>query len=430
MAHPRVLMLTPYLPYPPTSGGRSRTYNLVKHLCRDYDITLVCFARPEETPPDLAPLHELCELIVVPRPSSPSTLKAALLSATSLKPVTMRLYHTRAMEQTVRRVLSEQRIDLIHVESFYMLPNLPPDVAAPVLLSEPAIEHVAWWRHAQVAQPWYTRPGIALEALKMRVWEPRAWSEATVVGVMSPVDEAAVRRVTPGVLTVQAPNGVDVDYFQPDPARQRDNRTAVYMGDYKYFPNVDAVLYFAQAILPLVRASRPDFELILLGKDAPAEIEALAADPASGVRLVGLVEDTRPYLQGSALFVCPLRSGSGTRFKLLEALACGCPVVSTSVGCEGLGAVDGQHMLVRDAPRAFADAVLAILNDPALGRDIGTRGRDWVIRQHAWRHSASLLRGTYEKLIGHEDPTPHMTKRARLEARAELQRRLEDEPPA
>ena len=256
----------------------------------------------------------------------------------------MRLYHTRAMEQTVRRVLSEQRIDLIHVESFYMLPNLPPDVAAPVLLSEPAIEHVAWWRHAQVAQPWYTRPGIALEALKMRVWEPRAWSEATVVGVMSPVDEAAVRRVTPGVLTVQAPNGVDVDYFQPDPARQRDNRTAVYMGDYKYFPNVDAVLYFAQAILPLVRASRPDFELILLGKDAPAEIEALAADPASGVRLVGLVEDTRPYLQGSALFVCPLRSGSGTA-SLLEAHV-RLPGGQHVGGLRG-PALDGQHTLVR-----------------------------------------------------------------------------------
>jgi glycosyltransferase involved in cell wall biosynthesis len=419
-------MITPYLPYPPTSGGRSRTYNLVKHLRYDYDITMVCFARPEEVTGDLAPLREVCELIVVDRASSPGLIKAAWLSLTSLKPITMRLYHTPEMEQTIRRVLNDQRISLIHVESFYMLANLPQQLDVPVLLSEPAIEYVAWRRHAQVAKPWFTRPAIAIESLKMRLWEPRAWSEATVVGVMSQVDAVAVKNATPGVMTVLAPNGVDTDYFRPDPGLARDSRTAVYMGDYKYFPNVDAVLYFAEAILPLVHAERPDFELVLVGKDAPPEIAALAADPQSGVALVGLVDDTRPYLQGSALFVCPLRSGSGTRFKLLESLACGCPVVSTPVGCEGLGATDGTNMLIRESPRAFADAVLSILNNPDMGRDIGEHGRDWVVRHHAWQHSASILRLAYEQLIGHEDPTPHMNKRARAEARAELERRLHE----
>lgn len=424
MSKPRVLMLTPYLPYPPTSGGRSRTYNLVKHLHYDYDITLVCFGRPEETAHDLTPLRALCELIIVDRAPSPGTVKAAWLSLTSLKPITMRLYHTPEMERTIQRVLHDQPIGLIHVESFYMLANLPLRLAVPVLLSEPAIEYVAWRRHAQVAKPWMTRPGIAVESLKMRLWEPRAWADATAVGVMSPVDAAVVKKTTPGVMTVLAPNGVDTDYFRPDPGLPRDSQTAVYMGDYKYFPNVDAVLYFARAILPLIRAERPDFELVLLGKDAPPEIRALADDPQSGIALVGLVEDTRPYLQGSALFVCPLRSGSGTRFKLLEALACGCPVVSTPVGCEGLGAMDGKHMLIRESPRAFADAVLSILNDPDLGQDIGQHGREWVVRHHAWQHSAILLRMVYEQLIGHEDPTPHMGKRARAEARAELERRL------
>ncbi|WP_162909227.1 glycosyltransferase family 4 protein [Aggregatilinea lenta] len=424
MSKPRVLMITPYLPFPPTSGGRSRTYNLVSHLRYDYDITLVCFGRPEETAHDLSPLRALCDLIVVDRARSPGTIKAVWLSLTSLKPVTMRLYHTSEMERTIRRVLDEQRIDLIHVESFYMLANLPQELAVPVLLSEPAIEFVAWRRHAQVATPWFTRPGIALESVKMRLWEPRAWADATVVGVMSPVDAASVKKATPGVMTVLAPNGVDTEYFRPDPGLPRDSQTAVYMGDYKYFPNVDAVLYFAQTILPLIRAERPDFELVLLGKDAPPEIRVLADDPASGVALVGLVDDTRPYLQGSALFVCPLRSGSGTRFKLLEALACGCPVVTTPVGCEGLGATDGKHMLIRESPQAFADAVLSILNNSGLGQDIGEHGREWVVRHHAWRHSASVLRMAYEQLIGHEDPTPHMNKRARAEAHAELQRRL------
>jgi len=427
MAKPHILMLTPYLPYPPTSGGRMRTYNLVKHLRLDYDITIVCFGRPEEQAFDLSPMQELCDLIVVDRGSSPGTLKAALLSLTSFKPITMRLYRTDEMKQTVSRLLKERSISLIHVESFYMLQNLPEELSVPVLLSEPAIEYVAWGRHAQVARPIFTRPGIALEALKMRLWEPRAWSEATLVGVMSEHDQAVVKRATPGVPTILTPNGVDVDYFRPDAAVQRDSQTAVYMGDYKYFPNTDAVLYFVESIMPLVRTERPDFHLTLIGKDPPPELQALGDDPGSGVIVAGLVDDTRPYLQGSALFICPLRSGSGTRFKLLESLACGCPVVSTSIGCEGLGAVDGEHMLIRDTPQDFADAVLNILNDPARGEAIGQQGRAWVVRQHAWTHSATLLRDAYDKLIGHEDPTLYMGRHEAEIFHARLQAALDEE---
>ncbi len=226
---------------------------------------------------------------------------------------------------------------------------------------------------------------------------------------MSPIDRAQVKRATPGVKTILAPNGVDVEFFHIDDTIERDNHTAVYMGDYKYFPNTDAVLYFIREILPHVRHERPNFELVLLGKDAPPELMALDANPDSGVRVVGLVPDTRPYLQGSAMFVCPLRSGSGTRFKLLESLACGCPVVSTTIGAEGLNAVDGEHMLLRDDPREFAQAILALLDDPARGAEIGRAGRQWVVNRHAWAHSATLLSHAYDQLIGHEAPTLRMS---------------------
>ncbi len=411
MAKPRILMLTPYLPYPPNSGGRSRTFNLIKHLRDDYQITLVCFGRPEERAFDLDPLRALCDLTVVDRAPSPGARRAAWLSLTSPQPVTARLYHTPEMEQAVAHALAHSTIRLVHVESFYMLPNLPAQIGVPVLLSEPAIEYIAWGRHARVAQPWLMRPGIALEALKMRLWEPRAWSEVTVVGVMSAVDREIVGRATPGVKTVLAPNGVDIEFFHPDPATPRDGHTAVYMGDYKYFPNADAVLYFAHEILPLIRERRSDVTLTVVGKDPTPELQALHDDPQMPVTVTGLVDDTRPFLQGSAMFVCPLRSGSGTRFKLLEALACGCPVVSTSVGAEGLDAVDGEHMLLRDTPRAFADAVVELLDNPALGERLGRQGRAWVERQHAWTSSAARLRDVYNQLIGHEDPTLRMDAR-------------------
>src|SRR5262249_53202485 len=151
-----------------------------------------------------------------------------------------------------------------------------------------------------------------------------------------------VKRATPGVPTTLTPNGVDVDYFKPGDGK-REPASAVYMGDYKYFPNTDAVLYFVREIMPLIRRERPEFSLTLIGKEPTPELIALSKDAASGVTVAGLVDDTRPYLTHATLFVCPLRSGSGTRFKLLEALACGCPVVTTTLGCEGLEPTDGRH---------------------------------------------------------------------------------------
>lgn len=411
---PNVLMITPYLPYPPSSGGRSRTYNLLKRLVRDFQFTIVCFARPEEKPSDLTPLTELADLIMVNRDSSPGTLQAAMLSLTSLKPITMRLYHSTEFRDALRQVMRKRLFDVVHVESFYMMPNLPEPLNLPVLLSEPAIEFVAWQRHARVAHPIYQRPAIALEALKMRYFEPQTWRRATMIGTMSEIDSTVVKRFNPHLPIRVTPNGVDVDYFKPS-TLPRDSDTAIFMGDYKYFPNTDAVSFFVKEIMPLVRAQRPNFKLILLGKEPPAEIVALAAQPNSGIQIEGFVEDTRPYLHQASLFVCPLRSGSGTRFKLLEALACGLPVVSTRIGAEGLDAVADRHMVFADSPEAFAASMLHLLRQPEEAQRIGRYGRTWVTDRHSWARSAGLLGDAYQTLIGSEDmtiPSP-MSRRAR-----------------
>src|SRR5258707_940526 len=359
---------------------------------------------PEEKAFDITPLRDLCETIVIDRESSPSTVRAALLSLTSIRPITMRLYVSPAFRSIVAKLLKERTYQLIHVESFYMSQNLPRELPVPILLAEPAIEYIAWWRHAHVAKPIYQRPAIALEAAKMRLFEPQTWGQSTLVGVMSDIDAQIVKRATPGVPTTLTPNGVDVDYFTPgDGPREPDS--AIFMGDYKYFPNTDAVLYFVREIMPMIRQQHPTFTLLLLGKDPTPALLALGEDPSSGVKIAGLVDDTRPYLTHATLFICPLRSGSGTRFKLLEALACGCPVVTTTLGCEGLDPVNGRHMLVADTPRAFADAVLKLINDPKEGERMSRHGRNWVVERHAWKRSAALVADAWDRLIGSDDKT-------------------------
>src|SRR5579859_7162220 len=231
-----------------------------------------------------------------------------------------------------------------------------------------------------------------------------AWAQAALVGVMSNHDAAVVKRATPGVPTTLTPNGVDVDYFKAGDGH-RESDSAIYMGDYKYFPNTDAVLYFVREIMPIIRQQRPAFTLTLIGKEPTPELMTLANNPSSGVHVAGLVEDTRAYLTHATLFVCPLRSGSGTRFKLLEALACGCPVVTTTLGCEGLEPTNGRHMLLADSPHAFAEAVLKLLNDPSEAERLGRHGRNWVTERHAWSRSAALLADAWDHLSGSDEQT-------------------------
>jgi glycosyltransferase involved in cell wall biosynthesis len=391
-------MLTPYLPYPPVSGGRTRTVNLVRRLSSEYRFTVVCFGRPEERSFDVEPFRQFSELYIIDREPSPSTLRAALLSLTSIHPITQRLYHSAAMTDQIRQLAQETLFSAIHVESFYMMQNIPEELKLPVLLSEPSIEFVAWGRFAKVAQPLYQRPALWLESLKMRMDEPKAWEKATYVGVMSEFDQGIVKGIAPRTQTVEVPNGVDIDYFH-DIGYERDPKGAIYMGDYKYFPNTEAIFYFMSAIMPLVRAEIPDFTLTLLGKDAPQKLIELSQKPAAGLKVLGLVDDTRPYLNRAGMFICPQRSGGGTRYKLLEAMACGCPVVSTTLGAEGLEAEHQKHLLIADSPREFADAILTLVRNTALARTLGAAGRTHIKLRHSWERGATKLKDVYRMMI-------------------------------
>jgi hypothetical protein len=391
-------MITPYLPFPPISGGRNRTYTLIKRLRDEFTFTLACFGRPEEQAFDITPLRDLCEVHVIDRAPSPGKLRAALLSISSISPITTRLYASVSMSNMVSRMLHERQYAAIHVESFYMMQHVPDDCRVPVLLTEPSIEYMAWWRFSAVAQPVYQRPALMLEAAKMRMFEPRAWQRAQLVGAVSQVDLDLVRRVAPNVQVMLTPNGVDEQAFRPG-TTPRDPLSAVYMGDYKYFPNTEAILYFTAEIMPLIRDRLPGFTLTLLGKEPPAELVALGENPRNGLRVLGLVPDTRPYLTGAGVFICPQRSGGGTRFKLMEALACGCPVVSTTLGAEGLGGVPGSDLLIADTPRAFADAILTLAGDPMLRERLGINGRQLVIEKHSAARSSQLHAQAYRWLM-------------------------------
>lgn len=221
--------------------------------------------------------------------------------------------------------------------------------------------------------------------------------------VTSPKDQAAFRALTPsGTDTgkvVVLPNGVDLDYFSPDPSHPRGSATLVISGKMSYHANVTMALQFAKQVFPLVKKARPDVKLMIVGKDPSHEVRALADDPA--VTVTGAVPDVRPYLRGATLAVAPIAYGVGIQNKVLEAMAVGTPVVCTPQAVSALQTVDGQDLVVAHEPAHQAEAIVGLLNDPARARQIGARGRAYIERHHDWSRIAERLEAIYHGYSRH-----------------------------
>jgi glycosyltransferase involved in cell wall biosynthesis len=206
---------------------------------------------------------------------------------------------------------------------------------------------------------------------------------------VSEVDAEAFRRLSPGVEVTVVPNGVDVTQFQPPAAEADEPPTLLFTGSMGYFPNRDAVGFFCADIWPLIRARRPHVRFRVVGTDADQQLAHLASTP--GIEILGTVEDMRPVLAGGTVVVVPLRAGSGTRLKILEAMAMGRAIVSTSVGCEGIEVQSGEHLLVADAPKAFAEAVLNLLENPTQRQALGRSARKLVEARYGWDRCVAAL---------------------------------------
>jgi sugar transferase (PEP-CTERM/EpsH1 system associated) len=392
-----ILVVAPYPPYPPRFGGAARVFHLVRMLAREHRVTLACLASPGQRAA-LGPLRDICaEVHTEDYPAATRHKRWYQLRSLVARPFSYYLNYSPALAARVRRLLAERRFDLVQLEfgdaaPYYSLP--PPTV--PWVLDEHNLEYRVLERSWQQARSPLRRLFNRSEARKVREAELAACRRARAVLTTSHVDRAALAPEVPGVPIRVVPNGVDTSFFIPG-EEPEDPTAIVFTGSIDYHPNTDGVLHFCADILPRIHARAPDAVFTVVGKDPPASVRALA-----GPRVVvtGEVPDVRPWMQRAAVFVVPLRVGGGTRLKILEALACGRAVVSTSLGCEGIDVTPGDDILVADTPADFAAAVLRCLRDPALRARLGARGRALVERRYRWDAIGDDLIAFYRTLVG------------------------------
>ncbi|HXF94554.1 MAG TPA: glycosyltransferase, partial [Gemmatimonadales bacterium] len=403
-ARPRLLFLGYTLPYPLDSGAAIRTFHLLRLLAREFDVTAVCFSRRKggavpqhDLPERLAAVRRVVELEAFPVPQEYSAGRLVwdhLCSVALHRAHTVFSFDSQAVVAHIRELLRTRRFDLIHVDSVFLSRYLPQFDGIPVVLGHQNVESELWRRRAAVeGAPWrrlYLRHQARLLAREERDWCPRC----TLNLVVSEDDRLTLERRIPGASFAVVPNGVDLESFRPSP--NGEARGLVFVGESTWFPNRDGLRYFCDAILPQVRAACGAVPLRWVGR-APELLRREFRDRYA-VELTGYVPDVRPYVREAACYIVPLRVGGGTRLKILDAWAMGKAVVSTTVGCEGLAARDGENILIRDDPQSFAEAVRLVLQEPTLRARLGAEGRRTVERLYSWERIGDVLLRLYRPL--------------------------------
>ncbi len=402
MSRPKLLFLAHLLPWPLEGGGQIKSYHFLKALAEDFDITLAAFIRSESERASAEPLRALCtggiELVTLPRGKTRDLALAgrSLLTRSSFL---IGRDDCAPMHRAVSQLVSQKNFAALHVDHLQMASYVPAETrGAKIVLDQHNVEHRIPQRLAETRKNPLIRAFLAAEWRQMRDFERGALRRADLTIAVSDEDRQVLQELagTRSDTMVTVPIGVDTTYFG-DVQWEPGGTQLLSIGTMYWPPNVDAALYFYREIFPKIRRQMPDANLCFVGPKPTAEVLALASDPA--VSVTGLVPDIRPWAQKCGAFIVPLRSGSGMRVKILNAMAMGVPIVSTTVGAEGIEVTDGEDILLADAPEAFAEAALRVLTDPVLARRLASGGRALMERLYSWEIVGASLRATYRELL-------------------------------
>lgn len=395
----KVGFITARAPYPCDSGGRIRTYHLLREAAKLHDVTLMTGI---ETPADVASLHllrsEIPELrvrpVTVPRRTSPfrRLVRLARLPYERL-PYTWTAYISRRFASQLREWLSEDQYDLVHCDHVQVADMLLDAPTPPRLLNAHNIESVLVRRIADRHRG-VRRALIAWQARKVADAERRCYQGFDRALVVSELDAALLQEMVPGLLTSVVPNGVDTEMFTPRDHGEEPH-SIVFTGAMDWSPNVDGVSWFVRDVFPRIRQRLNQATFTVVGRNpAPARVRELSGD---GVRFTGTVHDVRPFLQAASVVAVPLLAGGGTRLKILEAWSMAKAVVSTSIGAEGLPNRDAGALMIADTADAFAARVIELLGDGSLRMRLGIEGRALAEQRFSWRVVGRSLLQAFEE---------------------------------
>lgn len=397
----KILWVNANFMHPTNKGGSIRSLGMLRHLHQRHEIHFAALADPRlpEGPERAGEYSHRAYPFPHQAPDRGSfrfwvQLLGGLVSPL---PVAVERFHVPAFGRELEQILRRERFDravVDHLMPAVHYPDLPHS-----LLFQHNVETIIWRRHAEKASTPIHRAYFQLQARRMFAFERRVCHEVGHIVVVSPRDAAWTRELFGISKVSEVPTGVDLEYFTP-PAETPKEHDFVFVGSMDWLANVDAVLYFVREILPLIRRRRPQATLAVVGRRPAPEIEKLARED-SGITVTGTVPDVRPYLWSSRLSIVPLRIGGGTRLKIYEAMAAKSPLVSTSIGAEGLEYTDGENVRIADTTEQFAEQCLDLIDNPQDAARLADTAWQMVESRFTWDKVA----GVFDKFL-EQTPRP------------------------
>lgn len=395
----RILLVTGRFFVPMNTGGRIRSAETFRRLARAHELTIVSLATGHETTHHVELLKSMCHRLVTvpwhePEKGSASFWKQVIAAAFTNLPFSVYKYRNAQLQTALRETIESWRPDLLICDFLQPSINCFPIGFRPQILFQHNVE--AQIRERQVArESGIRRRLLMLDLARLRAFEGRAGRHFDHCIMVSDEDAHAMQ-IRYGIRSVSAvPTGVDTEFFAPL-GLERERAELVFTGSMDWFPNEDAVVFFCKDVLPKLRT--PGVTFTIVGRNPSARVRHLAGTEP-GVRVTGTVEDVRPFIDRAAVYVVPLRIGGGTRIKIFEAMAMAKPIVSTSLGAEGLPVTDNTHLLLADDPLAFAQSVDRLLEDPASATALGTRARLVAVESWSWDAAASAFEDICDQVV-------------------------------
>jgi len=398
----RLLLLTPQLPYPPHQGASLRNFNLIVQLARRHRVCLLSFLEPDQSLDGAGPLLDVCEWVdTLPVPRRSATLRLRQMLTTRRPDMAWRLWSPAFRDRLAMR-LAESAFDGVQIEGIELAPYLPTirmSRPRPLIVYE---DHNAEWvlqkraclSDLRIPPRWPAAAYSFVQWMRLKGYEADVCRRADRIVAVSEADRDAIRAIAPEVEVTIVPNGVDLDEYTDydGPVQPFD---LVFTGKMDFRPNVDAMLWFGQEVMPLIRRQHPQVRLAIVGQRPHPRLASLR--DVAGVTITGWVADMRPYIAGATVYVAPLRVGGGTRLKLLQAMAMEAAIVATSLGAEGFPVTHNRELLLADTPGDFAQAALALLDDPERRTCLGAAARRFAEATYGWDMLVPKLEALYSE---------------------------------
>ncbi len=392
----KILMITPYLPYPLVSGGQIRTYNLLKNLAKTHKITLAAFIRDESEKKYIAKLQPYCQKVITFKRRKAWSPINILLAAITPFPFLVSIYFDIRVRNKIKKELEKETYDLIHAETFYVMPNIPK-TQTPIFLVEQVIEYLVYQRFIEGIPPFmfFLKPLLLLDVFKIKWWERYYWKKAKRLAAMSEEDRQFIQGLDKDLKVDVIANGVDIEHFSKTAKTPPQIPTVLFIGNFKWLPNRDATKFLVREIWPKIKSQIANSRLWIVGRNAPQDIASLASHD---VIIDSSVEDIRTAYGNAHVLLAPIRNGRGTKYKILEAMATKTPIVGTKLAIEGINIKNGREAMVGETAQTLADLTVKVLKNPSLGKSLATSAYSLVAKDYNWKKISGELDRVYREV--------------------------------